>query len=302
MTDPCPHDDIGRLPTEQPNAASARIDRLDTLSMLRIINDQDRCVADAVGAVLEDVARAVDLIVERMRRGGRLFYIGAGSSGRLGILDAAEMPPTYGIDPQKVQGIIAGGPEAVFTAREGAEDDAEAGREDLDARGVGAADVLVGISASGRAPYVLEALRAARERGAATVALCVNPGAAVARCAEIAIVPQTGPEVITGSTRMKAGSAQKMVLNMLSTGAMIRLGRVQGNRMVDLTAKCEKLRRRAIGMVAQMTGSDEAAAERALAQCGYSVREASRRLEVKSDLPQRHRDTKKREKGTDGKE
>jgi N-acetylmuramic acid 6-phosphate etherase len=262
------------LITEARNAASMDIDKKSTLEMLHIINDEDKTVAFAVEKVLPDVAKAVDLIVPRLKSGGRLFYVGAGTSGRLGIVDASECPPTFGTPPELVQGIIAGGKEAVFRSQEGAEDDEAAGGNDLATRGLTERDVVVGLSASGRTPYVIGAFRYARSVGAATVGVTCNDNADLKSEVDVCIAPVVGAEVITGSTRMKSGTAQKMVLNMLSTVTMIQLGRVQGNLMVDLQMWCDKLRDRARRLVCLATGVDEAAAEAALEASGGRVREA----------------------------
>lgn len=265
--------EINRLVTEGRLQESLEIDQLSTLEMVRIINEQDKQVALAVEKELPNIARAVDLIAERLQAGGRLFYVGAGTSGRLGILDASEIPPTYGAPPDLVQGVIAGGREAVFVPVEGAEDSRERGARDIAER-VRAGDVVVGIAASGRTPYTVAAVEEARRLGCATVAVTNNPGSALAAAADVAIAPVVGPEVIMGSTRMKAGTAQKMVLNMLSTGAMIRLGKVYSNLMVDMQASNEKLRQRAVRMVVLATGRDEQEAARALAAAGGSVKQA----------------------------
>ena len=246
--------ELSALTTEQRNPATMQIDARDTLSMLQIINREDQEVAAAVAKTLPEIARAVDCIAEQLSKGGRLFYLGAGTSGRLGILDASECPPTYGTPPEMVQGIIAGGTSAVFRAKEGAEDDPELAAADLVSRDFSERDVLVGIAASGRTPYVMGGLRYAKEIGAHTIALSCTRGSAIAERAEIAITPVTGPEVVTGSTRMKAGTAQKLVLNMLSTGAMIRLGKVYGNLMVDVKATNQKLEERARRIVMEACG------------------------------------------------
>ncbi len=236
---------LEQLLTEQPNPASRGIDALPTIDMLRIINDEDRKVADAVAAALPEIARAVDAIVERLDRGGRLFYIGAGTSGRLGVLDASECPPTFSVPATMVQGIIAGGEPALSRATEASEDDPESGVRDLVARSFDAGDVLAGIAASGRTPYVLGAMRKANELGAATIGISCTPDSELSRVASIAIAVVPGPEVIAGSTRMKAGTATKLVLNMLTTGAFIRMGYVFGNLMVNVQPRNEKLRDRA---------------------------------------------------------
>lgn len=233
--------------TEQRNPRSSEVDRLSPLEIVDLINREDRSVADAVAREREHLARALDLVVETFRAGGRLFYVGAGTSGRLGVLDAAEMPPTFGTDPEMVQGIIAGGYDALVRAREGAEDHPGDGARDVEARGVRAGDFVLGIATSGTTPYVHGALARARELGARTgFLLCTPPSEELRRSHDVVIAPLVGPEVITGSTRMKAGTATKLVLNTLTTGAMIRTGKVWGNLMVDLQVTCEKLRDRAL--------------------------------------------------------
>ena len=246
--------DLQKLTTERRNPASAHIDELSTLEMVQVINGEDKKVALAVEKILPEIAKAVDIITEKLAQGGRLFYLGAGTSGRLGILDASECPPTYGVEPELVQGLIAGGTPAIFKAQEGAEDNPELARMDLTERGFTAKDVLVGIAASGRTPYVIGGLQYARELGAATIALACSANAAIAEYADIALLPVTGAEVVTGSTRMKAGTAQKLVLNMLSTGTMIKLGKVYGNLMVDVKTSNKKLEERAKRIVMEATG------------------------------------------------
>ena len=265
---------LNKLPTEQRNPNTADIDRLSTLEMVRRINDEDKKVAFAVERELESVAQAVDAIYESLSSGGRLIYCGCGTSGRLGVLDAAECPPTYSTDPEMVQGIIAGGERAMFKAAEGAEDNADAGREDMQKLGLNSRDIVVGIAASGRTPYVLGAMAYAHEIGAKTVALTCNKASDMNAAADISIGVETGPEVITGSTRMKSGTAEKMVLNMLSTGAMIKLGKVYGNLMVDVMPTNEKLVRRSISIVSTAAGVDEAVAKSTLESCGFSVKKA----------------------------
>jgi N-acetylmuramic acid 6-phosphate etherase len=245
---------IGDLPTEQPNPASQGIDALGTAEVLAVINAQDRQVAEAVGAEISNIAKAVDAIVEAVQGGGRLFYIGAGSSGRLGVLDAAECPPTFDVPPDLVQGVIAGGERAMAHATEASEDDPAEGERDLTARGFRPRDVLAGIAASGRTPYVLGAVAAARKAGARTVGISCAPGSELAQAVDIAITPLTGPEVVAGSTRMKAGTATKLVLNMISTAVMIKLGYVYGNLMVNVQPKNVKLGDRARRIVAQAAG------------------------------------------------
>jgi len=256
--------DLQKISTERRNPASAHIDELSTVEMLRIINEEDKKVALAVEKILPEIAKAVDVITDRLERGGRLFYLGAGTSGRLGILDASECPPTYGVEPELVQGVIAGGTSAIFKAQEGAEDNPRLALEDLQARGFTAADVLVGIAASGRTPYVIGGLQYARKLGAATIALACSANAAIAEWADIALLPVTGAEVVTGSTRMKSGSAQKLVLNMLSTGTMIKLGKVYGNLMVDVKTSNKKLEERAKRIVMEAAGCSREESKAAL--------------------------------------
>lgn len=260
--------------TEQQNPNTLNIDQLDTLSLVTAINAEDRIVADAVEKALPAIAQAVDAIADSLRRGGRLFYVGAGSSGRLGVLDASECPPTYGVTPETIQGLIAGGVGAMFAAREGAEDDYDAGGTDLQAHDLSADDAVVGIAASGRTPYVLGALAYAKKVGASTIALANNSPAPILEAADIAIAVVTGPEVVMGSTRMKAGSAQKMVLNMLSTGAMVKLGKVYGNLMIDMVVKNEKLLGRARWVVGQIGGVDDAQAAALLEAAANNIKVA----------------------------
>ena len=252
------------LTTEKRNVASANIDKVSTLEMLKIINDEDKKIALAVEKVLPQIANAVDIIAQKLSNGGRLFYIGAGTSGRLGILDASECPPTFGVDSDLVQGIIAGGNYAIINAVEGAEDNKNLAVENLQEKNFSAADILVGIAASGRTPYVLGGIECAKKIDAVTVGVSCVENSALAKIVDIEITPITGAEVITGSTRMKAGTATKMVLNMLTTGAMIRLGKVYGNLMVDVRATNEKLRDRAKRIVIAATGCDEITAVDAL--------------------------------------
>jgi N-acetylmuramic acid 6-phosphate etherase len=260
--------------TEQANPNTTEIDSLPTLEALRLINNEDKKVADAVEKVLPAIARAVDGVAERLGRGGRLFYIGAGTSGRLGILDAAECPPTFGVSPDLVQGVIAGGYEACYRPVEASEDDQDAGAKDVRDRGLTANDVVVGVAASGRTPYAIGAVRYAREIGALTVCVTCNENTELARAVEIPIEPVVGPEVIAGSTRLKSGTAQKMVLNMLSTMTMVRLGYVTGNRITNLMTRNTKLRRRALGIVMAECALDEATAESILESAGWDLRVA----------------------------
>ena len=242
------------------------------------MNDEDATVAAAVKRVLGDVVKAVDEIVVRLAKGGRLFYTGTGTSGRLGVLDASECPPTFGVSPELVQGVIAGGYDACYRAVEASEDDADAGAADLKARGLTGRDVLVGIAASGRTPYTVGAVKFAREMGAFTVGLTCVPGSAITEAAEVNIVPVVGPEVLTGSSRLKAGTAQKMVLNMISTATMVRLGYVSGNRMSNLQPKNIKLRERAVRIVMAETGVDEATAAAALQSSNWIIKDAVSQL------------------------
>ena len=266
--------ELKRIATEQRNPNTWNIDALSTLEMVKLINREDHKVAEAVGLVTDKIAQAVDVIAERLRTGGRLIYCGAGTSGRLGILDAVECPPTDSTDPEMVQGLMAGGYGAIFKAVEGAEDSKELGVQDMKNIAFSAADVLVGIAASGRTPYVLGCMEYARELGATTVAVTCCPGSVLDTFADIGIAPAPGPEVVTGSTRMKSGTAQKMVLNMLSTGAMIKLGKVYGNLMVDMKASNEKLIRRCETIVCTATDCDEATAVAALKACDYRPKPA----------------------------
>ena len=261
------------LLTESRNPSSFNIDALETSEMLRVMNDADREVAPAVGREIPNIARAVDEIAHRLQSGGRLFYLGAGTSGRLGVLDASECPPTFHSPPDLVQGVIAGGDRALRHSVERAEDDVEGGKNDLIQRGFGAADCLVGVAASGRTPYVLGALAFARLLGALTVGLSCTPDSEVAQSSDIAITPAPGPEVITGSTRLRAGTATKLVLNMISTGVMVRLGYVYGNLMVNVQPTNSKLEDRARRIIATLTGVSYDEASRLLSEAG-SVRVA----------------------------
>lgn len=266
--------ELQKIATEQRNPNTVNIDTLSTLDMVKLINQEDHRVAEAVALVTDKIAEAVDVIAARLSTGGRLIYCGAGTSGRLGILDAVECPPTYSTDPETVQALMAGGYGAIFKAVEGAEDSKELGVTDMKSIGFSAKDVLVGIAASGRTPYVLGCMEYARELGAPTVAVTCCPGSTLDRFADIGIAPAPGPEVVTGSTRMKSGTAQKMVLNMLSTGAMIKLGKVYGNLMVDVKPSNEKLVRRCVTIVCSATDCAEAEAVEALEQCGYHPKTA----------------------------
>lgn len=266
--------DLDRLSTEQRNPASVVIDKVSTQELVEIINREDHKVADAVEKILPAIALAVDLVADRLSRGGRLFYMGSGTSGRLGILDAVECPPTYGTEPEQIQGLIAGGYEAIFRAKEGAEDSEEQGRDDIWNKELTPLDVVMGISASGRTPYVLGGMKEARERGCAVLGLCCSRQSAMAKVADLCLTVLPGPEVITGSTRMKAGTATKMVLNMITTGAMVKLGKVRGNLMIDVRATNEKLLERALHIVCTVTGCTREEARLSLARNRGSARKA----------------------------
>jgi N-acetylmuramic acid 6-phosphate etherase len=282
---------LTRLSTEQRNPASMDIDAQPTTEILRIINSEDKRVAVAVEAELDYIGRAVDIVVRSLKDGGRLLYAGAGTSGRLGVLDAAECPPTYGTPPEMVQGMIAGGERAMFRSQEGAEDKQENGGSDVDERGVCSRDVVCGIAASLRTPYVIGAVKRAKYLGAKTLYVTTNPRsrfyspefAEVAEVVDIAICPEVGPEVIMGSTRMKSGTAQKLVLNMITTATMIRLGKVYENMMIDLQMTNQKLRERSKRIVMTITGVHyEEAAER-LDQAGGHVKTALVMIKAKVD-------------------
>lgn len=266
--------DLNTLVTESRNPLSQEIDKLSVVEMLRVINLEDQKVAKSVEAILPQIAQAVESIVQAFSQGGRLIYCGAGTSGRLGILDASECPPTFGTPPEQVIGIIAGGQPAMLRAVENAEDNLFQGAEDLRKIALTQQDVLVGIAASGRTPYVLGALAWANQYGAKTIALSCNPQSEMANIADIALTPVVGPEVITGSSRMKAGTAQKLILNMLTTGAMIRSGKVFGNLMVDVEATNQKLVQRQINIIRQATDCSLDEAQQALAASGGQCKTA----------------------------
>ncbi|RPF34411.1 N-acetylmuramic acid 6-phosphate etherase [Streptomyces sp. TLI_185] len=266
--------ELESLTTEAFRPELADIDRLPTLDIARLMNGEDATVPAAVARQLPSIAAAIDAVAERMARGGRLIYAGAGTAGRLGVLDASECPPTFNTDPEQVVGLIAGGPDAMVTSVEGAEDSAELARSDLDALRLLAADTVVGISASGRTPYAIAAVQHARTLGALTIGLACNADSALAAAAEHGIEVVVGPELLTGSTRLKAGTAQKLVLNMLSTITMIRLGKTYGNLMVDVRASNEKLRARSRRIVALATGASDDEIERALAATDGEVKNA----------------------------
>jgi N-acetylmuramic acid 6-phosphate etherase len=260
--------------TEESNPKAKDIDRRSTIEIVRLINEEDKTVADAVSLVLDSVAAGVDLIVERLKSGGRLIYVGTGTSGRLGVLDASECRPTFGVSADLVRGVIAGGYDALHRSVEAAEDDPEQAARDLQSFGVSSRDAVVGISASGNTPYTFGALEFAKQIGAATVVVSCNPDSRMARAAEVSISPVVGPEVIAGSSRMKAGTAEKMILNMLSTATMIKLGLVYGNLMSNLRATNDKLRRRAGAILSDEAGIDDEEALRVFEESGEDLRVA----------------------------
>jgi len=261
--------------TEQRNPRSTRIDQLSTIGIVDLINAEDRMVAAAVGEERQQIARAIDLVVDCLRKGGRLVYVGAGTSGRLGVLDASEMPPTYRTEPEMVQGIIAGGTDALLRAQEGAEDHPEDGAAAIDEKNIGENDFVLGIAASGTTPYVHGALKRARERGARTgFLLCTYPSERLIASHDVVIAPLVGPEVITGSTRMKAGTATKIILNTISTAAMVKTGKVYGNLMVDLQVTCQKLQDRGERILMETLGVKREEASRLLDESGGHVKTA----------------------------
>jgi N-acetylmuramic acid 6-phosphate etherase len=265
------HADIQRLNTEAQNPASAQLDCMSALDIARVINAEDKNVAGAVERALPQIATAIDAVARALGEGGRLIYVGAGTSGRIAALDASECPPTFNVGYDKVQFVMAGGTKALWSATEANEDDADAGRDDIADRKPGDHDVVAGLAASGRTPYTIAAIEYARSKGAKTVAITCNPGSALGKAAEIEIVAEVGPEVLSGSTRMKAGTAQKLICNMITTGAMARLGYVYGNLMVNVHPKNEKLVERAIGILEKATGAKRAAVAEALKQAGDNV-------------------------------
>jgi N-acetylmuramic acid 6-phosphate etherase len=273
-----------RRRSEHRNAASKNLDRMTTRQIVQLMNREDKKVAAAVGRQLPAVARAVDAIVDGIRNGGRLIYIGAGSSGRMAVLDAAECPPTFGTSPKLVQALIAGGRPAVTGAVEGAEDSGVNAEREMRGKKLVPNDVVVGITASGTTPYVLAALKHARRKGATTVAITVNPHTPVSRYAKILIATEVGPEVLTGSTRLKAGTSQKMVLNMLSTAAMARLGHVYENLMIDVKPSNQKVSNRILRILAEASGRSMSAAEHALRQAGRNLRVALVMLKLGVDV------------------
>lgn len=277
--------DLDKITTEKRNPLTMDIDTNDTLSICRIINNEDKKVAEAVEAVLPQIAVAVDSITAHIKIGGRLFYIGAGTSGRLGVLDASECPPTYSVPPELVQGIIAGGEQAMFRAKEGIEDNENAAADDLAAKKITEKDTVIGLAASGRTPYVIGGLKYARRLGAFTVSIACCADSAVGKYADIAIEAVTGPEVVTGSTRMKAGTAQKLILNMISTAVMIKLGKVYQNLMVDVHASNLKLQERARRIVMEATGVSYDTAAEVLGKTGGRVKPAIVMQLLHIDLP-----------------
>jgi N-acetylmuramic acid 6-phosphate etherase len=257
--------------TEQANERTSEIGSSSTKEVVRLMNDEDKLVAGAVERVLPEVARVVDAVVERLRNNGRLFYVGTGTSGRLGVLDASECPPTFGVSPELIQGIIAGGYEALYRAVEASEDDVEAGARDLEQRGVTGRDAVIGLAASGRTPYTIGAIRHARTLGALTASITCVPDSPITQAAELNIVAVVGPEAITGSTRLKAGTAQKLILNMISTATLIRLGYVSGNRMSNVQTRNVKLRERALRILMAETGLAENEALALLEKTGNNL-------------------------------
>ena len=260
--------------TETDNPKTSEIDKVSTLDAIRLINNEDKLVADAIEKVLPEIAKAIDEIVVRLQNGGRLFYIGTGTSGRLGVLDASEIPPTFGVSYDLIQGIIAGGYDALYKATESSEDNKEQGVADLKERGLTYKDAVVGIAASGTTPYTIGAVRYAREIGCFTACIVCNPDSKITETAEVCIVPVVGPEAITGSTRMKAGTAQKLILNMISTVTMIRLGYVSGNRMTNMKASNEKLQDRAVRILMDEVGIGENDAAKLMKGAGGDLRVA----------------------------
>ena len=277
--------DLGLLTTEARNPLTKNLDNLGAIELVRLMNAEDEKVASAVREVAEPIAQAIDVIAERLSAGGRLIYVGAGTSGRLGVLDAVECPPTFNTDPALVVGLIAGGPEGLVRAVEGAEDSGDAGRQDLENTGLTNKDVVVGIAASGRTPYVIGALDYARATGAFAIAFSCNQGAEINRYADLCITPLVGPEVLSGSTRLKAGTATKMVLNMLTTGAMVRLGKTYSNLMVDVRASNNKLVERACRIITTLTGCSGSQARELLDRCDGEVKTAvlSQRLGISAE-------------------
>lgn len=274
---------LENLTTEQINLSTKNIDTLSTYEILKTINREDAKVAEAVKEELENITQAVDAIVEKLKNNGRLFYVGAGTSGRIGILDASECPPTYGTDPHMIQGIIAGGTDAIFRAVEGAEDSEELGRKVIADKKINQNDILVGITASGRTPFALGAVREAKKNGIKTIGISNNENSIIKKETDIAITPLVGPEIVMGSTRMKSGTAQKLVLNMLTTASMIKLGKVYGNLMVDLNPSNSKLVNRAVRIIMYATGVDEEEAEKYLDKSAFNPKVAIVMIETNTD-------------------
>ena len=260
--------------TEQENPLTADIDTVSTLDAVRLINNEDRLVADAVAEILPQIAEVIGHVVKRLKDGGRLFYVGTGTSGRLGVLDASEIPPTYGVSYDLVQGVIAGGYDALYKATEASEDNKAAGADDLKERGLTKKDTVIGIAASGRTPYTIGAVEYAKSIGCFTACVVCNPGSALADAVDIPLVAVVGPEAVTGSTRMKSGTAQKMILNMISTVAMIRLGYVKGNRMTNVKPSNEKLKDRSLRILMAETGLDQPSAQKLMTEAGDDLRVA----------------------------
>jgi N-acetylmuramic acid 6-phosphate etherase len=269
--------------TEQENSNTANIDQVSTLEAVTLINNEDKLIALAVEKVLPDVALAIDKIVERLKNGGRLFYVGTGTSGRLGVLDASEIPPTFGVSYELIQGVIAGGYDALYKASEASEDNREAGAKDLQTRGLTEKDAVIGIAASGRTPYTIGAVEYARNLGCFTACIACVPDSALTKTAEVAIVPVVGAEAITGSSRMKAGTAQKLILNMISTVSMIRLGYVKGNRMTNVKASNLKLKERSLRILMSETGFNEESAKNLMNEAGEDLRVAIVMFRAKVD-------------------
>jgi N-acetylmuramic acid 6-phosphate etherase len=288
--------DLSKLATEQQNPNTLNLDEMTALEIARAINREDQSVAEAVEQVLPEIAKAIELVAESLRQGGRLIYIGAGTSGRLGALDASEIPPTFGISPKRIQHLIAGGKKALHSAVEDEEDSLNLGKKDIAKRKPGKKDVVIGIAASGRTPYTLAALEYAKKKGANTVAVVCNHDSALEQASHVAIVIDVGPEVLSGSTRMKAGTAQKLVLNMISTGAMVRLGHVYGNLMVNVLPRNEKLRERSLTIVEKVAGINREHAVRALKAAGWKLPVALVMLKTSASKEQ----TKKALKSADG--
>ncbi|MEQ1644552.1 MAG: N-acetylmuramic acid 6-phosphate etherase [Pyrinomonadaceae bacterium] len=260
--------------TEQENPNTTEIDKVSTLEAARLINNEDKTVALAIEKVLPEIAAVIDRVVERLQNGGRLFYVGTGTSGRLGVLDASEIPPTFGVSYDLIQGMVAGGYDALYRATESSEDNREAGAEDLKSRGVSEKDAVIGIAASGRTPYTIGAVEYAKQLGCFTACITCVPDSAITQAVDVAIVPVVGPEAITGSTRMKAGTAQKLVLNTISTVTMIRLGYVKGNRMTNVKSSNIKLKERSLRILMSETGLDETTASQLLIDAGDDLRVA----------------------------